>query len=143
MISNNQRNVLEKGAFREYIGRDDQRKRGDRPNYNGTVKIVDSVSGNTVKATDGTIASLTTVRPVDADSENVQIRLRQVGSAHTDNRKTRELQPYADKLAEILAENTNAMEAWQTNTKLRQRAQGFAKALGNDIHPICNIVSTI
>ena len=92
---------------------------------------MDSVSGNTVKATDGTIASLTMVRPVDADSENVQIRLRQVGSAQTDTRKTRELQPYADTLAEILADNTtNAMQTWQASTKLRQRAQGFAKALG-------------
>ena len=113
-----------------YIGRDDQRNRGDRPNYNGPVNIVDSVSGNTVKATNGPIASLTMVRPTDADSEHVQIRLRQVGSAQTDNRKTRELQPYADKLAEILAENTNAMETLQTTTKLRQRAQGFAKTLG-------------
>ena len=30
-----QKNVLETGKFREYIGREEGRKRGDRPNYSG------------------------------------------------------------------------------------------------------------
>ena len=40
-----QKNVTDKGAFREYIGRDDRRKRGDRPNYSGIVVTVESVRG--------------------------------------------------------------------------------------------------
>ena len=89
VISNRQRCFSKRVHLENKYDRNDQRKRGDRPNDSGTVKIVDSVSGNTAKTTDVTIASLTTVRPVDADSENVQIRLRQVGSAQTDNRKKR------------------------------------------------------
>ena len=41
-----QKNVTDAGAFREYIGRDDRRKRGDRPNYSGTVVTLESVRGN-------------------------------------------------------------------------------------------------
>ena len=81
---NAQRGLEEKGAFREYIGRADARKRGDRPNYSGTVKLVDSIHGNTVKATDGTTHSLTTVRPVDKESKDVRITLRLAGSAQTE-----------------------------------------------------------
>ena len=65
VTKNAQRGLEDKGAFREYIGRADARKRGDRPNYSGQVKLVDNLHGNTVTATGGTTHSLQTVRSVD------------------------------------------------------------------------------
>ena len=41
-----QKHVTETGKFREYIGRNDRRKRGDRPNYSGSAVTLESVRGN-------------------------------------------------------------------------------------------------
>ena len=103
VTKNAQRGLEEKGAFREYIGRADARKRGDRPNYSGTVKLVDSIHGNTAKATDGTTHSLQTVRPVDRDANDVRITLRLAGSQQIENKKRTAFQTYANMLQEIRA----------------------------------------
>ena len=78
-----------KGAFREYIGRPDARGRGGRPNYSDQVKLVDSIHGNTVKATGGTTHSLQTVRPVDKDAKDVRVTLRLEGSNQMENKNAR------------------------------------------------------
>ena len=130
VTNNAQRNVEEQGAFREYIGRPDARKRGDRPNYSGVVKLVDSVHGNTVLATDGTTHSLTTVRPVDKDSTNTTIGLRLVGSGQMENKKRERLQKFADSLAEILASKPRGMSTGDASTALRANMPGFKAVLG-------------
>ena len=130
VTKNAQRNVEEQGAFREYIGRPDARKRGDRPNYSGVVKLVDSVHGNTVKATDGTTHSLTTIRPVDKDSTSTTIGLRLVGSEQTENAKRQRLQKFADALAEILASKPRGMSTGDASTALRAKTPNFKAALG-------------
>ena len=103
VVSNSQRNMLDNGAFRTYIGRPDARKRADRPNYSGKVHLVDSVHGNVVKSTDGTEHSLTTVRPVPTDSENTNITLRLVGSKQQEKAKREKFKKFAEKLEEIVA----------------------------------------
>ena len=130
VTENAQRGLEEKGAFREYIGRADARKRGDRPNYSGTVKLVDSIHGNTVKATDGTTHSLTTVRPVDKDAKDARITLRLAGSKQTENRKRTAFQTYVNVLQEILAANPRGMRTSDASVALRQREPRYAEALG-------------
>ena len=73
-----QKNVEATGAFREYIGRDDRRKRGDRPNYSGSVVTLVNVRGNRAVDDQGKEHSLTTVKPVaqDAQTERISVRLR-------------------------------------------------------------------
>ena len=124
-----QTGLEEKGAFREYIGRADARKRGDRPNYSGTVKLVSSIHGNTVKATDGTTHSLTTIRPVDKDAKDVRITLRLAGSAQTENRKRAGFQKYADKLEAILATNPRGMRTSDASVALHNKDATFKDAL--------------
>ena len=41
-----QKNVEATGKFREYIGRDDRRKRGTRPTFSGEVITLESARGN-------------------------------------------------------------------------------------------------
>ena len=130
VTKNAQRGLEDKGAFREYIGRADARKRGDRPNYSGQVKLVDTIHGNTVKATDGTTHSLTTIRPVNRDSKDVQITLRLAGSQQIENKKRAAFQTYADVLAEILAANPRGMRTSDASVALRQREPRFRDALG-------------
>ena len=129
VTKNAQRGLEEKGAFREYIGRPDARKRGDRPNYSGSVKLVSSIHGNTVKATDGTTHSLTTIRPVDKDAKDVRITLRLAGSAQTENRKRAGFQKYADKLEAILASNPRGMRTSDASVALRNQDATFKDAL--------------
>ena len=132
------------GAFREYIGRPDARKRGDRPNYSGVVKLVDSVHGNTVKATDGTTHSLTTIRPVDKDSQSTTIGLRLVGSEQTENAQRQRLQTFADALAEILASKPRGMSTGDAATALRANMPGFKKRIGtHDVHAVHKAVPRI
>ena len=107
-----------------------QEKRGDRPNYSGTVKLVDSIHGNTVKATDGATHSLTTIRPVDKDSKDVRITLQLASSRQTENRKCTAFQTYADVLEEILAANPRGMRTSDASVALRQREPRFKEALG-------------
>ena len=81
-----QKNVKETGKFREYIGRDDRRKRGDMPHFPGGVITLESVRGNRAIDDQGKEHSLTTIKPVaqDARSEPIAVRIR--GSAQTDTR---------------------------------------------------------
>ena len=130
VTKNAQRGLEDKGAFREYIGRPDARKRGDRPNYSGTVKLVDSIHGNTVKATYGTTHSLTTIRPVDKDSTSVNITLRLAGSKQTENRKRTAFQTYANMLQEILSGHPRGMRTSDASVALRQRDDKFKDTLG-------------
>ena len=51
VVTKNQQNMQKEGAFRTYIGREDIRRRGDRPQYSGNVTLVDAVEGNRVKET--------------------------------------------------------------------------------------------
>ena len=105
------------------------RKRGVKPNYSGTVKLVDSIHGNTVKAKDGTTHSLTTIRPVDKDAKDVRITLRLAGSAQTENRKRAGFQKYADKLEAILATNPRGMRTSDASVALRNQDATFKDAL--------------
>ena len=93
-----QNNVTEAGAFRPYLGR----KRGDRPNYSGSVVTLESVRGNKAIDTEGNEHSLTTVKPVErlARTEPITVRLR--GSAQTDSRQRECLEPFADALREYI-----------------------------------------
>ena len=91
---------------------------------------MDSIHGNTVKATDGTTHSLTTIRPVDKDSQNVNITLRLAGSKQTENRKRTAFQPYANMLAEILAGHPRGMRTSDASVALRQRDPKFRDTLG-------------
>ena len=92
--------------------------------------MVDSVHGNMVKATDGTTHSLTTVRPVDKDSQSTMIGLRLVGSEQVENKKRERLQKFADSLAEILASKSRGMSTGDASTALRAKVPGFKAALG-------------
>ena len=43
VVERNQKNMQDKGAFRTYIGREDIKRRGDRPPFRGEVKTVSAV----------------------------------------------------------------------------------------------------
>ena len=103
-----QKNVEATGKFREYIGRDDRRKRGDRPNFSGEVITLESVRGNKATDTQGKEHSLTTIKPVgrDARAEPIAVRLR--GSAHTDARQRTSLNPFAEQLREFIRSRGDA-----------------------------------
>ena len=96
-----QKNVTDKGAFREYIG-GRSKQRGDRPNYSGTVVTLESVRGNRAVDSQGKEHSLTTVKPVDLDAETQPIAVRLRGSAQTDARKRESLAPFAEQLSEFI-----------------------------------------
>ena len=129
VVRTNQHNTQEQGAFRTYIGRADARKRGDKPLYGGTVHLVDSVSGNKVTDTHGKEHSLTTVRPVPADSENVNITLRLAGSKQQEDIKRKQFKQFADKLVEILSAHNGPMWTSKASLELR-RDPAFARTLG-------------
>ena len=83
VVTKNQQNMQAEGAFRTYIGREDIRRRGDRPQYSGNVKLVDAVEGNRVKDGSGQTHSMTLTKPVPQGSENTDIRVRLAGSTQT------------------------------------------------------------
>ena len=64
VIVTNQKNVRENGAVRTYIGREDIRRRGDRPQYSGSVKLVSATEANRVKDDKGHVHSMTVTKPV-------------------------------------------------------------------------------
>ena len=104
-----QKNVEATGKFREYIGRDDRRKRGDRPNYSGAVITLESVSGNKAVDGEGTEHSLTTIKPVARDARSEPIAVRMRGSAQTDARQRESLGPFAEALRDILQSSTGSL----------------------------------
>ena len=97
-----QKNVEATGKFREYIGRDDRRKRGDRPNFSGEVITLESVRGNKATDNQGKEHSLTTVKPVDRDARAEPIAVRLRGSAQTDARQRESLNPFAQELRDFI-----------------------------------------
>ena len=103
-----QKNVEATGKFREYIGRDDRRKRGDRPTFSGEVITLQSVRGNRATDTQGKEHSLTTVKPVDRDARTEPIAVRLRGSAQTDARHRESLNPYAEQLREYISNRGGA-----------------------------------
>ena len=91
--------------------------------------MVDSVSGNKVTDTEGKEHSLTTVRPVPAASENVNITLRLAGSKQQEDIKRKQFKPFADKLVEYLSAHDGP--AWTSNASSELRKDpAFARALG-------------
>ena len=119
-----QNNVQATGKFREYIGRDDRRKRGDRPNFSGNVITLESVRGNKAIDDQGKEHSLTTIKPVarDARSEPIVVRMR--GSAHTDARQRESLGPFAKALRDILQSNTGSrLTLGEAATRLKTGAR--------------------
>ena len=119
-----QKNVQATGKFREYIGRDDRRKRGDRPNFSGNVITLESVRGNNAIDNQGKEHSLTTIKPVaqDARSEPIVVRMR--GSAQTDARQRESLGPFAKALRDILQSNTGSrLTLGEAATRLKTGAR--------------------
>ena len=86
VVTTNQNNVQEQGAVRTYIGREDIRRRGDRPQYSGQVSLVSAVEGNRVKDSSGNAHSMTLTKPVPADSKSTTINVRLHGSSQTEDR---------------------------------------------------------
>ena len=130
VISTNQKNVQGQGGIRTYIGREDVRRRGDRPQYSGQVQLVSAVEGNRVKDRDGQIHSMTLSKPVPADSKSTTINVRLSGSAQTEERKREELKPYAESLKTLLVAN-GAMFTGVASSELYKLEPQFKKALGN------------
>ena len=89
VVKGNQRNIQEQGGFRTYIGREDIRRRGDRPQYSGEVRLVSAVEGNRVKDSTGQTHSMTVAKPVSEQSASTAINVRLVGSTQTEQRKKR------------------------------------------------------
>ena len=87
IVERNQKNVQDNGAFRTYIGREDIRRRGDRPQYSGEVKLVSVVEGNRVKDASGNVHSLTLAKPVPRETDSTTINVRLAGSEQTESRK--------------------------------------------------------
>ena len=105
VVSTNQRNVEDKGAVRQYIGREDIRRRGDRPQYSGSVSLVAAVEGNRVKDDKGNVHSMTLTKPVPQDSESTDIKVRLYGSSQTEDRKREQFKQFAQTLKALLVEH--------------------------------------
>ena len=102
IVERNQKNVQDNGAFRTYIGREDIRRRGDRPQYSGEVKLVSVVEGNRVKDASGNVHSLTLAKPVPRETDSTTINVRLAGSEQTENRKRDLMMKHAKALKTIL-----------------------------------------
>ena len=83
VVVQTQKNIQENGAYRTYIGKEDLRRRGDRPQYSGDVRLVAAVEGNRVIDGQGNTHSLTLAKPVPADSNITDIKARTSGSSKT------------------------------------------------------------
>lgn len=105
VVTTNQKNAQEQGGVRTYIGRGDMVKRGDRPQYSGSVSLVAAVEGNRVKDSSGKVHNMTTTKPVPSDSESTTIKVRLQGSSQTEDRMRAEFKQYAQTLKTILVEN--------------------------------------
>ena len=90
-MTQNQNNMREQGGFRTYIGREDVRRRGDRPQYSGEVRLVDAIEGNRVNDSSGNTYSMTLAKPVPNTSASTAINVRLVGSSAVEQIKREEL----------------------------------------------------
>ena len=102
VVERNQKNIQENGAFRTYIGREDIRRRGDRPQYSGEVKLVSAVEGNRIKDSSGNVHSMTLAKPVPRETEGTTINVRLAGSEQTENRKRNLMMKHANSLQGLL-----------------------------------------
>ena len=131
VVSTNQRNVQDKGAVRQYIGREDIRRRGDRPQYSGSVSLVAAVEGNRVKDDKGHVHSMTLTKPVPQDSESTDIKVRLYGSSQTEDRKREQFKQFAQTLKALLVEN-GAMFTSAATTELYKREPTFNTRVRQD-----------
>ena len=76
VVQRHRKNIQENRAFRPYIGREDVRRRGDRPQYSGEVHLVSAVEGHRVKDASGNVHPLTLAKPVPRDSKGAAIDVR-------------------------------------------------------------------
>ena len=129
VVRTNQKNMVEQGGFRDYIGREDIRRRGDRPQYSGEVKLVSAVEGNRVKDSSGQTHSMTTTKPVPEQSASTTINVRLVGSTQTEERKREEFKKYAEALRSILAAEGSVFTS-RAVTELMKREPNYKKDLG-------------
>ena len=102
VVERNQKNMQGSVAFRTYSGREDIRRRGDRPQYSGEVKLVSVVAGNRVKDASGNVHSLTLAKPVPRETGSATINVRLAGSEQTENRKRDLMMKHAKALKTIL-----------------------------------------
>ena len=130
VVSTNQRNVEDKGAVRQYIGREDIRRRGDRPQYSGSVSLVAAVEGNRVKDDKGHVHSMTLTKPVPQDSESTDVKVRMYGASQTEDRKREQFKQFAQTLKALLVEN-GAMFTSGAVIEMYKREPQFKKELGN------------
>ena len=104
VVKHNQKNIQENGAFKTYIGKEDLRMRGDRPQYSGYVRLVAAVEGNRVRDGQGNTHSLTLAKPVPTDNKSTDIKVRIAGSSQTEQRNRAQMATYADALKIILTD---------------------------------------
>ena len=129
VIVTNQKNVQENGAVRTYIGREDIRRRGDRPQYSGSVNLVSATEGNRVKDDKGNVHSMTLTKPVPQNSKSTGIEVKLYGSSQTEDRKREQFKQFAQTLKTLLMDN-GAMFASLATTELYKREPNFKKELG-------------
>ena len=130
VVKGNQRNMQEQGGFRTYIGREDIRRRGDRPQYSGEVRLVDAIEGNRVKDAAGNTFSMTLAKPVPDTSASTAINVRLAGSTAVESKRRRELQKYADSLKTILATEGTIFTS-RAVTELMKKHKDYKKEFGN------------
>ena len=126
VIVTNQKNVQENGAIRTYIGREDIRRRGDRPQYSGSANLVSAIEGNRVKDDKGNVHSMTLTKPVPPNSKSTDIKVRLYGSSQTEDRKREQFKQFAQTLKTLLVEHS-AMFTSVATTELYKREPTFQK----------------
>ena len=130
VVVHNQKNIQENGAFRTYIGKEDLRRRGDRPQYSGDVRLVAAVEGNRAKDESGNTHNLTLAKPVPTDSKSTYIRVRTAGSTQTEGRRRAQMSTHADALKNILMDR-GAMNMSEAAIQLAKDSPGFKRDKGN------------
>ena len=89
-----------------------------------------AVEGNRVKDSSGNVHSMTSAKPVSADSQSTTINIRLQGSSQTEDRKREGFKKYARALETLLAER-GAMYTSTAVTELQKLEPQFKTDLGN------------
>ena len=129
VVKGNQKNMQEQGGFRTYIGREDIRRRGDRPQYSGEVRLVDAIEGNRVKDAAGNTFSMTLAKPVPDTSASTAINVRLAGSTAVGSKRRKELKN-ADSLKAILATDGTIFTS-RAVTELMKKHKDYKNDSGN------------